>query len=257
MGLVPRLHGLSGPCRSRIVKGLVHGRKLRDDHLDGLERKADLKRKEDGRKHDEADSRHQQHAVDEVGMHARRLLQNAERDHEARDHGRKHYAELAVAKKPRPVEDEIDLLVDVGALVSCTFGKGNLIHCDYGKVAFTFWRRSDDRAVRLVNVSRLMTRSESEESRVLKTLAFSGAPMTPEQKARHEALHAEMIERILNAPFEEVFRVEEVSDPAPARARIMASVICACCGEAVMESRSRRLGGKDYCIPCFRRLDDR
>lgn len=124
-------------------------------------------------------------------------------------------------------------------------------------MAFTFWRRSDDRAVRLVNVSRLMTRSESEESRVLKTLAFSGAPMTPEQKARHEGLHAEMIERILNAPFEEVFRVEEVSDPAPARARIMASVICACCGEAVMESRSRRLGGKDYCIPCFRRLDDR
>ena len=103
----------------------------------------------------------------------------------------------------------------IQALVGCTFGKGNLIYRDYGKVAFTFWRRCDGRAVRLVNVSRLMTRSESEESRALKALAFSGAPMTPEQKARHEALRAEMIERILNAPFEEVYRVEEVSDPHP------------------------------------------
>jgi formylmethanofuran dehydrogenase subunit E len=35
-------------------------------------------------------------------------------------------------------------------LTGCTFGKGNLIHKDYGKNAFTFYRRRDGKAMRLV-----------------------------------------------------------------------------------------------------------
>ena len=35
-------------------------------------------------------------------------------------------------------------------LTGCTFGKGNLIHKDYGKNAFTFYRRRDNKAVRMV-----------------------------------------------------------------------------------------------------------
>jgi len=31
-------------------------------------------------------------------------------------------------------------------LTGCTFGKGNLVHRDYGKNAYTFYRRSDGRA---------------------------------------------------------------------------------------------------------------
>jgi formylmethanofuran dehydrogenase subunit E len=34
-------------------------------------------------------------------------------------------------------------------LTGCTFGKGNLIHRDWGKNACTFFRRSDGRAVRV------------------------------------------------------------------------------------------------------------
>ncbi len=34
-------------------------------------------------------------------------------------------------------------------LTGCTFGKGNLIHRDWGKNAFSFFRRSDGRAVRI------------------------------------------------------------------------------------------------------------
>ncbi len=35
-------------------------------------------------------------------------------------------------------------------ITGCTFGKGNLIHKDYGKNAFSFYRRRDQKAVRLV-----------------------------------------------------------------------------------------------------------
>jgi formylmethanofuran dehydrogenase subunit E len=35
-------------------------------------------------------------------------------------------------------------------MTGCTFGKGNLIHRDWGKNAYTFFRRSDGRAVRIV-----------------------------------------------------------------------------------------------------------
>ena len=34
-------------------------------------------------------------------------------------------------------------------LTGCTFGKGNLIYKDYGKNAFTFYRRGDGKAIRL------------------------------------------------------------------------------------------------------------
>ena len=34
-------------------------------------------------------------------------------------------------------------------LTGCTFGKGNLIHRDWGKNAFSFFRRSDGRAIRI------------------------------------------------------------------------------------------------------------
>lgn len=40
-------------------------------------------------------------------------------------------------------------------LTGCNFGKGNLIHKDYGKTAFTFYRRSDGEAARLVAKSRM------------------------------------------------------------------------------------------------------
>lgn len=38
------------------------------------------------------------------------------------------------------------------------------------------------------------------------------------------------------------------------KARILASLMCDICGEAVMESRTRRFQGQTLCIPCFEDL---
>ena len=44
------------------------------------------------------------------------------------------------------VETEMCAVDAIQALTGCTFGKGNLIHRDWGKNAYTFFRRSDGKA---------------------------------------------------------------------------------------------------------------
>ncbi|MDP8927869.1 MAG: TraR/DksA C4-type zinc finger protein [Actinomycetota bacterium] len=56
---------------------------------------------------------------------------------------------------------------------------------------------------------------------------------------------------VLDAPLEDIYDVTEVDIPAPPPARIMVSVECAACGEPTMETRIRRLEGRDLCLPCF------
>ena len=49
------------------------------------------------------------------------------------------------------VETDMCAVDAVQFLTGCTFGKGNLIYLDYGKNAFTFYRRRDGKASRLVS----------------------------------------------------------------------------------------------------------
>jgi formylmethanofuran dehydrogenase subunit E len=67
-------------------------------------------------------------------------------------------AEWALKEMGKAPDEEIVAVVEtdmcgvdaIQYLTGCTFGKGNLIHKDYGKKAFTFYRRRDGKAVRLV-----------------------------------------------------------------------------------------------------------
>ena len=67
-------------------------------------------------------------------------------------------AEVALAEiGPHSQDEEVVAIVEtdmcgvdaVQFLTGCTFGKGNLVHRDHGKNAYTFVRRSDGRAVRV------------------------------------------------------------------------------------------------------------
>src|SRR5512136_1823556 len=67
-------------------------------------------------------------------------------------------AEWALKEMGKSPTEEIVAVVEtdmcgvdaIQYLTGCTFGKGNLIHKDYGKNAFTFYRRRDGKAMRLV-----------------------------------------------------------------------------------------------------------
>jgi formylmethanofuran dehydrogenase subunit E len=129
-------------------------------------------------------------------------------------------------------------------LTGCTFGKGNLIHLDYGKNAFTFIRRSDGKALCIVTRSNAFGPPDPERQALF-------------EQARFSALHRQRGQQVLDAPEEALFKVREVEPHIPERARVMASLVWDACGERAMETRTRRFQGRTLCIPCFETSENR
>ncbi len=134
-------------------------------------------------------------------------------------------------------------------LTGCTFGKGNLIHRDYGKNVYTFLRRSDGRAIRISTRPDGWGSDHPEREPLRAKLRTGGA--TEEERKRLWELQRERSERILAMPVEDIYEVREVDVPSLPLARVHASIPCAFCGEATMETRIRRFGGRELCPPCF------
>ncbi len=128
-------------------------------------------------------------------------------------------------------------------LTGCTFGKGNLIHRDWGKNVYTFYRRSDGRAVRIAGRPDAWSR-DPERQALFDQLA-------DEKASEFRQLHAEESRRILDLPAEQLYTVRPVQGPPPHHARVFDTILCAECGEGVMETRVRRLHGRELCPPCF------
>lgn len=74
---------------------------------------------------------------------------------------------------------------------------------------------------------------------------------TDDERARFQELHAAQSHVVLGLDPDARYEAIEVHEDPPVRARIHASVVCANCGEGTMETRIRRLGGRDLCPPCF------
>ncbi len=111
-------------------------------------------------------------------------------------------------------------------MTNCTLGKGNLILRNYGKVAFTFYRRKDGKGIRLVLKDGLKREMEREEYR----------------------------DYLLKSNAEDLFDVKTPREPLPSMAYRETSLICSRCGEGTMESLTRNLEDQIFCIPCFREI---
>jgi len=114
-------------------------------------------------------------------------------------------------------------------LTGCSFGKGNLIHKDYGKSAFTFYDRDAKKGFRAV---------------------FNDF-------ARDEKDRDNRIKKILKAELKDLFTTQAVDVPPVRPARILKSIQCDCCHEMTMESRIRLFDGKNMCIPCFQEVEQK
>ena len=108
-------------------------------------------------------------------------------------------------------------------LTGCTFGKGNLIHRDFGKAAFSFYNKRNGKGIRLL---------------------FSAENIPGEDKDSMKA-------RLMSARLENLFHLQNLNTEPPKGARVLKSQVCESCGEKTMESRTRRFDGKILCIPCF------
>jgi formylmethanofuran dehydrogenase subunit E len=133
-------------------------------------------------------------------------------------------------------------------LTGCTFGKGNLIHRDWGKSAFSFFRRSDGRAIRISLRPDAWQRDPEHQTLFAKVRSGQA---TDAEKAQFQQHHVARSHKVLALDPDSLYQVEELHTGPPRKARIHASITCANCGEATMETRVRRLDGQDLCQPCF------
>jgi len=137
-------------------------------------------------------------------------------------------------------------------LTGCSVGKGNLILKNIGKIAFSFYRRSDGKALRVISRSNV-ARGTSEEYRNLQDKRNQGT-ITESETARLQELRWEHCTRILESDLDEMFVTGKPLEPAPPFAPMKKSLICAECGEMVMETKARLSEDRILCPHCFERL---
>ncbi|MGA3086545.1 MAG: FmdE family protein [Thermodesulfobacteriota bacterium] len=172
-------------------------------------------------------------------------------------------AELALQNLGKPEEGELVAVVEtdmcgvdaIQVLTGCTFGKGNLIHRDYGKMAFSFFDRKQGKGFRAVFNPNLQGEIGLEMRALMKKMGEGR--MSDQEKRRSEELRRNLQDLYLNAELEEMFFVTELPTPAPRPALVLESLPCQACGELTMESRTRKFDGKTFCIPCFAELDQK
>lgn len=135
----------------------------------------------------------------------------------------------------------------VQVLSGSTFGKGNFIYHDLGKVAVTFISRKRDRSVRLCLKPGAFELSEAHRALLGKMMEESASEAELTELWR---LHRLRAEEILSAPWSALFSMEAVSPPMPPKAKIEPSLPCDGCGEPVMASRLWTIGGRAFCSTC-------
>lgn len=154
---------------------------------------------------------------------------------------------------PRSEDEELVCIAEnnscsvdaVQFLLGCTFGKGNLIHKDYGKQAFTFYSRGDGKALRVYFKADLSSSMDDLRARY-----FQGM-LNEREKKEFEALREQIVQHMISAPDIELLCISHVEIPEPEKARIYPSLKCQECGEGFMEICGRTVKGKVLCKECF------
>lgn len=172
-------------------------------------------------------------------------------------------AEWALKEMGKAPDEEIVAVVEtdmcgvdaVQYLTGCTFGKGNLIHKDYGKNAFTFYRRQDGKAARLVARPTIYGDTGATMGKLHRKMLEQG--LTEEEEQVWRETRAAVSKRIMESDLTDLFEVKTPVDPVPKMARILAPMVCESCRETVMETRTRHFGGQLLCIPCFETREKR
>jgi formylmethanofuran dehydrogenase subunit E len=111
----------------------------------------------------------------------------------------------------------------IQVITGCTFGKGNLIFKNTGKMAFAFYNRKNGESFRIIMkpLNEEMSRNERQEY-------------------------------ILKSKVEDIFNFNSISINLPEKARIFKSIVCEECGESAAENKIRISDSKKVCLDCFK-----
>lgn len=172
-------------------------------------------------------------------------------------------AELALSTLDHPTDSEIVAVAEtdmcgvdaIQFLTGATVGKGNFIHRDHGKMAFSFFHRGTGKGFRAVLRPRARGSIDGEMNVLMRKVY--GADATDEERERLTLLRQDIQDRYMSLPLEEMFDVTELEDGLPRPPKILQSLVCEHCGEMTMESRTRRFAGQTLCIPCFSKVEQK
>ena len=123
----------------------------------------------------------------------------------------------------RPGDEEVVAVVEtnncavdaIQFITGCTFGKGNLIHLDYGKNAFRFIRRKDNKAIRILVRPQALGAPSAEQKQLMKRWRTGAATEAEKQQAKE--IQKRRLEAILSAPLDDVVEVQHIQPVAPPR----------------------------------------
>ena len=169
-------------------------------------------------------------------------------------------AGMAWLNERRSADEEIVAIVETDAcsadavqvLTGCTFGKGNFIYKDYGKMALTLFSRNSGRGVRIVLKGE--TARPNAEHMALSRKMASGQ-LSPAERERLQHLQIKRIHLILEMSIDELFSIRETTIELPDRATVEPSVACPGCGEPVMKSKMEKVGERLLCRGCIEEIE--
>jgi formylmethanofuran dehydrogenase subunit E len=133
----------------------------------------------------------------------------------------------------------------VQMITGCTFGKGNIRKLGYGKWGLTLIDKKRGKAVRVVPRAKAI--QANQQTDFFQKYRMKGVPPTQVPPEVVEPL----VEKVLNAPEEQLLQVGEVFDYTPQEPPVsFRSFVCEECGEMVVETYGRFKQEKKVCIPC-------
>jgi formylmethanofuran dehydrogenase subunit E len=158
-------------------------------------------------------------------------------------------------KTTRAADEEVVAIVETDAcsadavqvLTGCTFGKGNFIYKDYGKMALTLFSRDSGQGVRVALKPDAFQIDPEHQDLMGKITADTASER---ERERFESLHHRRTCEVLEAPVEALFTITSVDAKPPAKASIEPSQACERCGEPTMPSKMETVAGERLCRGC-------
>ena len=136
----------------------------------------------------------------------------------------------------------------VQVLTGCTFGKGNFVFKDYGKIALTLFSRNTGRGVRVCMRDGIFG-PRDEHSALLKKVMQNEAD--DNERQRFGELHCNRSQEVLSMDEDRLFRIEEAITPLPPNAQMAPSKPCSRCGEPTMATKLTERDGQMLCRACL------
>ncbi|MBN1625307.1 MAG: TraR/DksA C4-type zinc finger protein [Deltaproteobacteria bacterium] len=158
-------------------------------------------------------------------------------------------------KEIRAEDEEMVAIVETDAcsadavqvLTGCTFGKGNFIHKDYGKIVVILLSRNTGKGVRVSMRPGSFAPDETHQTLLRKMMSGEA---NEDDKNRFRELHFKRACDVLEMSSGKLFEVRNVNIQLPPRARIEPSELCDICGEPTMRTKLEDRGGKKVCRDC-------